>query len=353
MAKHRIKQVALRRLTGGSHSPGVGFGFMRAGCGRDPESRQGSFWASASETVRELLRLLVATVVLSGGLHAEQAGTVLGDLRVESFHSSLFGDTQTLRVWLPPGYHDPANATRHYPVLYLLDGQNLFDSKTAMFGVEWQVDETLTRLISEGKVEPIIVVGIDSPSGTRREAEYLPYPDYLNEPQTVVEGARFPDFMVTEVLPRIEKEYRASTEARGRGIGGASYGAIAALYTLIHRPQVFQIGLLESPSLHVANGALLRETEHLTFGPRRVVVGVGSDEVGNLKEAMQKKGLDPSVVDTGLAAMAQDLAAELKGATFNHPEVLFVEQPGAQHNEKAWQARFPRAISYLYPASTP
>ena len=163
---------------------------------------------------------LAAFVILSLVSRAQEAATVVGDLRVESFHSSIFGDTQTLRVWLPAGYRDPANATRRYPVLYLLDGQNLFDSKTAMFGVEWQVDETLTRLISEGKVEPVIVVGIDSPPGTRREAEYLPYPDYLNEPQTVVEGTRFPDFMVTEVLPRIEKEYRARTEARGRGIGG-------------------------------------------------------------------------------------------------------------------------------------
>ena len=295
----------------------------------------------------------VASVVITLVLHAQQAASVTGDLRVESFHSSIFGDTQTLRVWLPPGYQDPVNATRRYPVLYLLDGQNLFDSKTAMFGVEWQVDETLTRLISEGRVQPLIVVGIDSPDGNRREVEYLPYPDSLNEPPTAVEGARFPDFLISEVLPRIQREYRASTEARERGIGGASFGAIAALYTLLHRPQVFQIGLLESPSLHVANGALLREAEHIAFGPRRVVVGIGSDEVGNLKDAMRRKGLDPAVVDIGLAAMTQQLATELKSATFNQAQVLFIEEPGAQHNEKAWQARFPRAITYLYPVATP
>ena len=73
-----------------------------------------------------MVRLLVATVVLSSGLHAEQAGTVVGDLRVESFHSSVFGDIQTLRVWLPPGYHDPANATRRYPVLYFNRPEGLF-----------------------------------------------------------------------------------------------------------------------------------------------------------------------------------------------------------------------------------
>src|SRR5579862_3843639 len=92
----------------------------------------------------------------------ECKSTVVGDLQKKTFASTTFGDTQTLRIWLPPGYNDPANAQKHYPVIYMLDGENLFDACTSSFHHEWQIDETLTRLIAANAIEPIIVVGIDS-----------------------------------------------------------------------------------------------------------------------------------------------------------------------------------------------
>src|ERR1700729_1868933 len=85
-----------------------------------------------------------------------------GDLRLHEFRSRIFRNTRFLRVWLPPGYDDPANANRRYPVLYLNDGQNLFEAAISFTGVEWQVDETGDRLIREGVVAPMIVVGVDN-----------------------------------------------------------------------------------------------------------------------------------------------------------------------------------------------
>src|ERR1700749_2219038 len=85
--------------------------------------------------------------------------TVVGDLQIKTLRSSVFNDDQTLRVWLPPGYVDSTPEQRTYPVLYMLDGQNLFDVCTSPFGHEWQIDETLPRLIKSGAIEPIIVVG--------------------------------------------------------------------------------------------------------------------------------------------------------------------------------------------------
>ena len=89
-----------------------------------------------------------------GGFRGVRAGGATGDLRLHEFRSRIFRNTRFLRVWLPPGYDDAENAGRHYPVLYLNDGQNLFESATAFAGIEWQVDETADRLIREGAVPP-------------------------------------------------------------------------------------------------------------------------------------------------------------------------------------------------------
>src|SRR5580693_4577652 len=103
-----------------------------------------------------------------------RASGATGDLRLHEFRSRIFRNTRLLRVWLPPGYDDAQNAGRHYPVLYLNDGQNLFETSTAFAGIEWQVDETADRLIREGAVPPLIVVGIDN-TGKERIREYMPH----------------------------------------------------------------------------------------------------------------------------------------------------------------------------------
>src|SRR5580704_15980021 len=90
-----------------------------------------------------------------------RAQSATGDLRLHEFRSRIFHNTRFLRVWLPPGYDDPENADRRYPVLYLNDGQNLFEASTSFTGVEWQVDETGDRLIREGVIQPMIFVGMD------------------------------------------------------------------------------------------------------------------------------------------------------------------------------------------------
>src|SRR5271157_6398095 len=93
----------------------------------------------------------------SAGVIRAQSAT--GDLRLHEFRSRIFRNTRFLRVWLPPGYEEPQNAARRYPVFYLNDGQNLFEPATAFAGVEWQVDETADRLIREAAVPPMIFVG--------------------------------------------------------------------------------------------------------------------------------------------------------------------------------------------------
>lgn len=299
-------------------------------------------------------RLGVVVVVLACGLgvHAQSVTckpTVAGELHISSFPSKTFGDTATVRVWLPPGYSDAANAHKKYPVFYMLDGQNLFDVCTA-FGEkhEWQVDETMTALITDGKIPPMIVVGVDN-AGANRSNEYLPYQDFdfMTTPGEPA-GKRFPSFLADEVLPFVAAKYRVETGPKNTTIGGSSYGAVAALYAVLTRSDVFGSALLESTALQVGNAQLVRDTSPLPLGPVRVYIGVGSSEFGGHSGEPSEHPKDLAQHNAGFVKLSEMLAANFKGALLNHPEVLFVVENGASHNEAAWARRFPKAAQFLF-----
>jgi hypothetical protein len=103
--------------------------------------------------------------------------SVVGRLDIRPFDSAIFHNKRMLRVWLPPGYDSAEHRTERYPVLYLNDGQDLFDACTSIFNrEEWRVDETATELIGSGKVRPLIIIGIDNAGKADRPKEYLPFP---------------------------------------------------------------------------------------------------------------------------------------------------------------------------------
>jgi len=170
---------------------------------------------------------------LAAGVRASGAA---GDLRLHQFHSRIFRNTRFLRVWLPPGYDDTGNGGRRYPVLYLNDGQNLFEAATSFTGIEWQVDETAERLIREGAVPPMIIVGIDN-TGEERLREYMPHRS-MHPRMLRVRGKYYPDFLMKEVMPFVEGNYRVASGPHNTGFGGSSLGALIALYTVIARPGV-------------------------------------------------------------------------------------------------------------------
>src|ERR1700690_3266989 len=169
--------------------------------------------------------------------------SITGDLRLHEFHSRIFRNTRMLRVWVPPRYEAPDNGTRHYPVLYLNDGQNLFDRLTAFAGVEWQVDETVDRLIRQEVIPPLIVVGIDSTQGDRIK-EYLPFRSF-HPPVLRPQGKRYPDFLINEVMPFVYERYRIARGPERTGLGGSSLGALISLYTVMGGAGIFGGGLVE------------------------------------------------------------------------------------------------------------
>src|SRR3569832_1610326 len=104
--------------------------------------------------------------------------SIIGDLQLHPFSSKVFHNTRMLRVWLPPRYSSPEHRGQRYPVLYLNDGQDLFDACTSIFNAEeWGVDETATALIQSRRIPPLIIVGIDNAGKRDRPKEYLPFPD--------------------------------------------------------------------------------------------------------------------------------------------------------------------------------
>lgn len=155
---------------------------------------------------------------------------VVGDLRLERFTSSVFANTRYLRVLLPADYDAPANAKKRYAVLYMADGQNLFDPATSVFGPsEWRVDEVVQQLVKDGRIPPIIVVGVDDAGATARAHEYLPWPDTINARRNpnydaAPQGKQYPRFLIDEVIPFINARYRTARDAVHTGIGGSSYG---------------------------------------------------------------------------------------------------------------------------------
>jgi enterochelin esterase-like enzyme len=300
-----------------------------------------------------LLSTFVAAQLLSGSLVLAQKpckSTVVGDLRIARLQSKMYGETFGVRVWLPPGYRDAENAKRKYPTLYMLDGQTLFDECTAFHGEhELQIDETVTKLIGEQSIPPMIVVGVDSTQ--HRDYEYSPYPSPITDPDAPEPiGKRLPRFFADEVIPFVSEHYRVSDDPAHTGIGGVSLGGAAALYLGLNRPDLFGLVLLESPSLLLGNGQFLRDTSFLVRGPDRVAIGVGTTEMDfpNIEEWLTPKRLTRAEAESGIVAMTQALASNLKSAYINHPKVQLVVEPNANHSSKFWAHRIPEAIKFLY-----
>jgi enterochelin esterase-like enzyme len=265
---------------------------------------------------------------------AIRAGGATGDLRLHEFRSRIFRNTRFLRVWLPPGYDAAENTGRHYPVLYLNDGQNLFEGSTAFAGVEWQVDETADRLIREGAVPPMMLVGIDN-TGKERIREYMPFRS-MHPRMLRVRGRYYPDFLMKEVMPFVARNYRVATGPENTGLGGSSLGALIAQYTVMARPGVFGRLLLESPSLWAAGRQLIRESRSVRIWPERIFLAAGTAEAGSAER-------NRTVVDD-----VRELGAILRRVVLSEQRLRLVIREGAGHNEGAWAERFPEALQFLF-----
>ena len=254
--------------------------------------------------------------------------TVTGDLRVlEHFYSPQLGNRRDLLVWLPPTYFA---SKRRYPVLYMHDGQNVFDTLTSFAG-EWGVDESMTQLTDEG-VEAIVVAlpSIDGhPFGVRQE-EYSPF---IGEGGRGGRGDAYLAFLVESVKARVDTDFRTLPTPAYTGIAGSSLGGFISLYTLYARPATFGFAGAFSPYLQFSE-EIFSISERPLETPATVYLDVGTKETGD------GEGDAKYVASVGRMAVL----LERKGMKLK----LVVEENG-QHNEAAWGRRFPAAARWLLP----
>ncbi len=241
--------------------------------------------------------------------------------------------SRRLTVWIPP--RPRATRIDRYPVLYLNDGQNLFEPARAFAGNTWRVAETAKRLVRSGRIPPLLIVGIDH-GGVRRGREYLPVEDTQHPGTADPLGREYAEFVTREVMPFIARTYPIAHGPSSTGFGGSSYGAIAALNTAMIKPGKFGKLLIESPSLYVGNTYLLRRAASVPRWPSRIYLGVGTAETRNPERNHET------------VAHVLELEQLLRRAGLGRRRLRVVVEPGATHSEGAWANRLPRALEFLF-----
>lgn len=243
------------------------------------------------------------------------------------FRSAHLPDDRDIVVYLPPGYED---ADARYPVLYMQDGQNLFDPETAFQeGAHWRLGETADALIAAGVMSPLIIVGIAN-TGERRIEEYTPTRDRKLGGGLADQYGRL---LVEELKPFIDATYRTRADAPSTALGGSSLGGLVTLYLGIAYPDVFGSLAVMSPSVWWDRRVILKTVRGARPRPAvRIWVDMGTAE--------GRRGLDD----------ARMLKAALVGAGWVAGKDLhYAEYEGGTHGEDAWAERAGEVLTWLFP----
>jgi predicted alpha/beta superfamily hydrolase len=245
----------------------------------------------------------------------------------EGFRSRFLRNQRDLIVYLPPGYHDQPGG--RFPVLYLQDGQNLFDGATSFIpGMDWHVGQTADQSIRSGAIDPLIIVGMYNTKARIRE--YTP----THVPKLGGGRAdRYAKFLIEEVKPFVEREYRTLSGPEKTGIGGSSLGGLVSLYLGLKLPHIFGKIAALSPSVWWNHQVMHRFAAAADIDPRPAIwLDIGTREgprivqdVEQFRDVLLEKGWQ----------LGRDL----------HYERI----EGAEHNEAAWAQRVGPFLQFLYP----
>jgi predicted alpha/beta superfamily hydrolase len=248
--------------------------------------------------------------------------TVVGTVKVlDAVRSPQLGNERPLYVYLPRSY---GQSERRYPVLYMHDGQNLFDEALS-FGHEWEVDQTLEAASADGL--EAIVVGIPN-LGEARLDEYSPWRDRRH--QAGGRGDQYVKFIAETVKPLIDRDFRTLPARGSTGIAGSSMGGLISLYAFFKYPRVFGFAGVMSPAFWFAGHSIYPFVKAQPHVPGRIYLDVGTSEgteevhdVRRMKALLEEKGY--------------------RGAR----DLLFYVEMGGQHNERAWARRLRRELHFL------
>jgi predicted alpha/beta superfamily hydrolase len=235
------------------------------------------------------------------------------------------GRKREVRMYLPPGY---ANSGKRYPVLYMHDGQNLFDAATSYAG-EWKVDETLDELAKAGPLE-LIVVGIDN-GGEKRMTELNAWD---NPGFGAAEGRQYMDFIVDVVKPLVDRTYRTLPDRANTAIMGSSMGGLISHYAINQYPQVFSKAGIFSPAYGQAAPVYGYVAAHPAPKDARLYMLMGEKEGGSMVPDVER------------------MAAVVRQAGHPGNNLVLKIVPDAQHNEGFWSGEFREAVLWMFRAET-
>ena len=269
-----------------------------------------------------LAALFIVFACVVPTVNAQRSRHLTEEFRMhKSFHSKFLSKDRDVIVWLPPGYDSTPD--KRYPVLYMQDGGTVF--------VEWLLDETAKALISNGQIEPLIIVFV-SHGGTVEDR----FDEYTaTRPPNARYGGkadRYGQLLVEELKPFIDSEYRTLPDSANTGIGGVSLGALASLYFGFKYPTVFGKLAVMSPSVWWNNRSVLREVKALKAKPStRIWLDIGTGEgpqmIGDVKK------LRDSLTEKGWVLKS---------------DLIYFEAEGGKHNEESFARRAAPMLKFLF-----
>jgi predicted alpha/beta superfamily hydrolase len=247
-------------------------------------------------------------------------GQITGTVK---YHHKLEGEgirERDVAVWLPPGYDE--HPDKLYPVLYMHDGQNMFDPQTSAFGVDWQIDEAADSLIRKGFIKPLIIVGIYNT------------PDRWSEYNQGSVGDAYMNFIVNRLKPLIDNTYRTLTGREYTAVGGSSMGGLISFVLLWVHSDVFSQAACISPAFKIRGIDFVFPVNKYTGKKNEIRIYIDNGSVG-LEDSLQA-GID-------------EMLSALKDKGYSEGEDLYYyKAPGAKHFESDWAERIWRPLIFMF-----
>ena len=306
---------------------------------------------------RALLAALAAAPI------AAQAGRTRADAPTEGRlvehprMASAHAQARDVTVWLPPGY-DASDA--RYPVLYMHDGQNLFDGSRAAYGSEWGVDEHVARLGSNGQIRMPIVVGVHNTP--LRLREYIPanliaaLPDDMRADVLAIYGGEplsdgYLRFLVEELKPFVDRAYRTRPGREDTVIMGSSMGGLISMYALMKHPEVYGAAGCVSTHWPIRIAQLTDPAALNAWRERLTAAWTGVVRADLPPPGSHRLYFDrgDESLDAFYAEFQSRIDAAIRGQGWRPDQYRSLVFPGAEHNEKSWNQRFDVPLTFLLP----
>jgi len=249
-------------------------------------------------------------------IHGQITGTVE---YIKNYQFSNL-EPRDIIIWFPPSY--TINPERHFPVLYLHDGQNLFDPATSSFGYDWRFDEVADSLIKSGNIDELIIVGIYNTK--HRWQEYSPGDT----------GAAYMNLVVNKIKPMIDSTFRTLPQSENTFVGGSSMGGLISFMMIWQYPEIFSKAICVSPAFKIENVNYVSTVENYQGEQKPIKIYIDNGEVG--LESELQPGIDEMLI--ALQNKNYQMGSDLFWFKYNN----------AQHSEKDWSKRVWRMLKFLF-----